>query len=72
MNRVRDMRGGKEYDSGFGRRMIGTGEFAELIRQRFRLAYKKAGLTQGRENAEKLDCSLFKRPVKVGDQLGLF
>lgn len=72
MNRVRDMRGGKEYDSEFGRRMTGTGELAELIRQRFRLACKKAGLRQGRETAEKLNCSLFKRPVKEGDQLGLF
>jgi len=72
MNRVRDMRGGKEYDSRFGRRMTGTGEFAELIRQRFRLACKKEGLRQGRENSEKLDCSLFKRPVKKGDQFGLF
>ena len=72
MNRVRDMRGGKEYQIGFGQRMTGTGEFAELISQRFNLACKKAGLTQGRENSEKLDCNLFERPVRVGDQLGLF
>ncbi len=72
MNRVRDMRSRKEYESGFGRRMTGTGEYANLIGQRFRLACKKTGLTQGRENSEKLDCSLFKQPVKKGDQPGLF
>lgn len=72
MNRVRDMRGGKEYQAGFGQRMTGTGEFATLISQRFRLACKKAGIPQGRENSEKLDSSLFARPVRKGDQLGLF
>lgn len=72
MNRVRDMRGGKAYESGFGRRMTGTGEFSALIRQRFQLACKRLGLRQGRANAEELDCSLFRRPPRAGDQLGLF
>jgi DNA repair photolyase len=72
MNRVRDMRGGKAYQAGFGQRMTGTGEFATLISQRFRLACKKAGIPQGRENFEKLDCSLFEKPARAGDQLCLF
>ncbi|MEP6608870.1 MAG: PA0069 family radical SAM protein [Burkholderiaceae bacterium] len=35
MNRVREMRGGKNYDSRFGVRMTGEGTWAALIRQRF-------------------------------------
>lgn len=41
MNRIRDMRGGKTYDAGFGRRMRGAGVFAELIARRFKLARQK-------------------------------
>jgi DNA repair photolyase len=41
MNRIRDARGGKLYDATFGKRMSGTGIFAELISRRFQLAYKR-------------------------------
>lgn len=41
MARVHDMRGGKAYDSEFGTRMTGTGLFADVIAQRFKLAHKK-------------------------------
>ena len=41
MNRIYDSRGGKAYDSAFGTRMRGTGQYAELLAQRFRLAMKK-------------------------------
>lgn len=34
MNRVRDMRGGKDYDATFGKRMHGEGVWADMIRQR--------------------------------------
>ncbi len=36
MNRIRDMKRGRENVSEFGERMRGTGIYAELIRQRFR------------------------------------
>lgn len=35
MNIIRDMRDGKEYDSTFGQRMRGQGEYAELLAKRF-------------------------------------
>ena len=38
MNRVREMRRGKNYDAQFGTRMSGEGVWAELIRQRFEKA----------------------------------
>jgi DNA repair photolyase len=41
MNRIRDARGGKHYDATFGKRMRGTGIFAELIARRFQLAHKR-------------------------------
>lgn len=43
MNRVRDCRGGKDYDARFGTRMRGEGVFAELLAKRFRKAYRDLG-----------------------------
>lgn len=43
MNRIQDCRGGRDYLAEFGARMRGSGPFAELLRQRFRLASKKYG-----------------------------
>jgi DNA repair photolyase len=65
MNRVRDMRGGKEYDSDFSKRMSGEGVWADLIRQRFVKAVERLGmnLTSGRFAA--LDATRFKRPMVV-------
>jgi DNA repair photolyase len=48
MSVIRQSRGGKDYDARFGVRMRGSGEFAELIAQRFQLACKRTGLLQGR------------------------
>ena len=69
MNIIRDLRCGKAYVSRFGERMTGSGEYAQLVRQRFRLACKKAGLNNFHE---ELDCSLFKVPARPGDQLTMF
>lgn len=44
MNRVRDMRGGKDYDSDFGKRMKGEGVWADLIRQRAEKAIRRFGM----------------------------
>jgi DNA repair photolyase len=68
MNRIRDCRGGKEYDSRFGTRMRGEGEYAELISRRFSLARKKLGFP-GVESS--LDCAQFKVPGRAR-QIGLF
>ena len=68
MKRVRDTRGGKDYDSRFGVRMSGSGEFAGIIAQRFALACKKLGL-EPRDYA--LNCEAFRVPVRSGDQMDL-
>ncbi len=43
MSLVRQMRGGKDYDATFGRRMSGEGPFAQLLRRRFDLAAARLG-----------------------------
>ena len=60
MARVREMRGGKDYDANFATRMHGEGVWAQLIQQRFRKAAAWLGLN--RERVE-LDLTRFRRPL---------
>lgn len=69
MARLREMHGGKEYEAEWFRRMRGTGPYAAMIGQRFRLAVKRLGLDQAQP---ELRCDLFRVPVKPGEQLSLF
>lgn len=66
---VRQSRQGQLNQSGFGQRMRGEGEFANMIAQRFRLAYQRLGFRQMR--TDELDFSQFCRPEPNG-QLALF
>ncbi|WP_408951752.1 PA0069 family radical SAM protein [Lysobacter sp. Hz 25] len=68
MSLIQQMRGGKDYDSAFGKRMRGEGPFAQLIEQRFQKAWRKHGY--GRLPA--LDTSQFVAPRKPTPQLELF
>lgn len=65
MNRVREMRGGKDYDSQFGTRMKGEGVWAELIRQRFQIAASRLGLSGHGSRFKELDASQFCRPLVI-------
>ena len=65
LNRIKDMRGGKEYESDFGKRMRGEGVWADLIRQRFTKAVKRLGLDTYNGRFSKLDTSQFRRPLVV-------
>jgi DNA repair photolyase len=69
MSLVRQMRGGKDYDAEWGRRMKGQGPIAELIRQRFERAKTALGLRRER-TPPRLD--LFRPPPEAGDQMDLF
>src|SRR5687768_16393591 len=62
MNRVRDMRGGKDYDSSFGTRMHGEGIWADLIRQRFEKAVSRLGIGLRSGRFKGLDTSQFRAP----------
>ena len=65
MARIREMRGGKDYDSRFGARMKGEGVWAQLLAQRFEKAVARLGLNRTRI---ELDLSRFQRPaVKRAD-----
>ena len=68
MSRIRDMRGGRENDPNFGSRMVGQGEFAQLLGQRFRKAVQRFGLDKP---GHELDCKLFVPPSLSG-QASLF
>jgi DNA repair photolyase len=68
-NVIRDMRGGKDYDSQWGLRMKGTGPMAWMIGRRFEIACAKLGLNKKRS---KLTTDHFARPKGGGSQLSLF
>jgi DNA repair photolyase len=59
MARVREMRGGKDYDASFGTRMTGEGVWAQLLRQRYQKAAARLGLNRVRT---ELDLSRFVKP----------
>ena len=65
---VRQMRGGKDYDSQWHTRMKGTGPYAEMIARRFQLAAKRFGFN---EEQRPLLLTRFARPERPGDQLRL-
>jgi DNA repair photolyase len=68
---VRQSRGGTDNDSRFGHRMRGTGTFAQLLEQRFRIACHRLGLNQ--RETSRLRTDLFVRPPhpgKGGDKAG--
>ncbi|HUH94159.1 MAG TPA: PA0069 family radical SAM protein [Casimicrobiaceae bacterium] len=72
MSLVQQLRGGRDNDPGFGSRMRGEGQFAELIERRFAVACRRLGLDAGRGFA--LERSRF-RPPKAptgAAQLDLF
>ena len=66
---IRDMRGGRDYDSQWGTRMKGTGPMAWMIGRRFEIACEKLGLNKRRS---KLTTDHFVRPKRGGQQLSLF
>jgi DNA repair photolyase len=68
MSLVREMRGGKDYDAEFGKRMKGAGPYAWQISRRFELATKRLGLTR---RSIKLRDDLFVPPDGSGVQLSL-
>jgi DNA repair photolyase len=69
LNRIRATRGGGLYDSSYGCRMRGRGEFARQIGALFTAARRKAGYPQ--ECHAELSAAAFRRPPPRG-QLGLF
>jgi DNA repair photolyase len=69
MSLVRQMRGGRDYDSTFGTRMRGSGELADLIARRFEIACRRLGLNLDRREHAGLDVTRF-RPPRLDDASG--
>jgi DNA repair photolyase len=68
MSLIRSMRGGKDYDAEFGKRMKGAGPYAWQISRRFEMATRRLALT--RRNIALRD-DLFVPPDGSGVQLSL-
>jgi DNA repair photolyase len=66
---IRQMRGGKDYDSTFGKRMKGEGPYAWMLGRRFETACARLGL-----NAKKVELTTehFRAPLQRPQQLSLF
>ncbi|MGH8600366.1 MAG: PA0069 family radical SAM protein, partial [Burkholderiales bacterium] len=71
MGRVQAMRGGRDNDPNFGSRMVGSGQFAELLARRFKVACKRLGFNGERTRNRALDTTRFRKPA-VGGQMMLF
>jgi len=74
MSRVHEMRGGRDNDPGFGSRMRGSGEFAELLRKRFDIACKRFNFDAGERHRTPVT-TRFKPPAAPrgnDPQLALF
>lgn len=61
LNRVREMRGGKMYDSTWGERQRGTGIFAEQMARIYEVSRRKAGFPESRR--AKLSTAHFRVPT---------
>jgi DNA repair photolyase len=70
MSTIQQLRGGKDYDSRFGKRLSGEGVYADLLARRFALALKRAGFRERRHPT--LDCSRFVPPRTPSPQGELF
>lgn len=70
MRTIQQLRGGKDYDSRFGKRLSGEGVYADLLARRFALALKRAGFRERRH--PPLECSRFVPPRAPSPQGELF
>jgi DNA repair photolyase len=66
---IRDMRGGKDYDSTWGKRMTGSGPIAWMIGRRFEVACERLGFNL---TSVKTTIEHFHGPRPATEQLALF
>ena len=68
LNRIRETRGGKLYDSAFGKRGVGEGPYADSIGALFEATARRLGFETERPESR----ATFERPLARGAQLSLF
>jgi DNA repair photolyase len=66
---IRDTRGGKDYDSTWGKRMTGAGPVAWMIGRRFEVACERLGFNKARASTTT---EHFRPPRPAAEQLALF
>jgi DNA repair photolyase len=66
---IRDTRGGKDYDSTWGKRMTGAGPVAWMIGRRFEVACERLGFNKTRASTT---IEHFRPPRPAAEQLALF
>ncbi|MGB8632023.1 MAG: PA0069 family radical SAM protein [Xanthobacteraceae bacterium] len=66
---IRQTRGGKDYDSAFGKRMTGSGPIAWMIGRRFEVACERLGFNL---TSVKTTTAHFQKPRPASQQLDLF
>ena len=66
---IRDMRGGRDYDSQWGTRMKGTGPYAWMLGRRFEVACERLGFNKTRASTTT---EHFRSPRPAAKQLDLF
>src|ERR1700691_2953556 len=66
---VRDTRGGKDYDSTWGKRKTGTGPIAWMIGRRFEVACERLGFNTAKA---RITTGHFRPPRPASEQLALF
>src|SRR5579862_7814929 len=66
---VRETRGGKDYDSAWGKRQTGTGPVAWMIGRRFEVACERLGFNTAKR---KVTTEHFRPPRPASEQLALF
>lgn len=69
MSLVQQLHDGRDYDATFGTRMRGTGVFAQLIAQRFKVAAARLKLNRERTS---MNVTQFRRPAANSGQTELF
>ena len=69
INLIRETRGGKDYDSTFGKRQTGTGPIAWMIGRRFEVACERLGFNS---TSVKMTTEHFRPPRPSAKQLDLF
>jgi DNA repair photolyase len=67
---LRQSRSGGDNDSRFGHRMRGTGTFADLLAQRFRLSCKRLGLNQREQIPSRTDLFISPQPIGKKSRAG--
>ncbi|MGD8920801.1 MAG: hypothetical protein PVH90_08240 [Gammaproteobacteria bacterium] len=69
MSLLRQARGGRDNDPGFGTRMTGQGPLAAMLADRFDRACRRLGIPTG--EIRHLDTTRFRPPAEAPGQLAL-